>query len=266
MSNATTIPHTPRSMFAWLRQRRSPIAIPDAKWTVACRDIAWTHGLDPLQNERLREHTGRFLRDKRFSAAAGLELDDEDCLRLAILACLPVLALGYEWLRGWHEVIVYPGQFRVQRENEDEESGVVSQSHDWLAGESWLQGPLILSLDDVAFDLAHPYDGNNLVAHEIAHKLDMLDGGSNGVPPLPPDRRQRWLSVFQTAYEAFCAEVEAERETWLDPYAAEAPDEFFAVTSEAYFSDPWGLAEVHPDVHRELRAFYGIELQAPAAA
>lgn len=254
-------------MFSWFRSRRSPVAIPDEAWRGACLDIAWVHSLTSAQSTRLREHTGCFLRDKRFAAAAGLDLDDRDCLRIAVLACLPVLALGYEWLRGWNEVIVYPGQFRVRREWQDDDSGIVNQSHDWLAGESWLQGPLILSLDDIRLDLDQPYEGNNLVAHEIAHKLDMLDGCSDGVPPLPQaDRRRRWIGTFQAEYEQFCNDVEAGKKTWLDPYAAEAPDEFFAVTSESYFSAPDLLAQALPAVYRELRAFYEIELTVPAFA
>lgn len=254
-------------MFAWLRSRRNPVAIPEPVWAEACRDIAWTHGLSAAERTRLREHTGRFLRDKRFAAAAGLELDDDDCLRIAMLACLPVLTLGYEWLRGWSEVIVYPGQFRVRREWHDEESGIVSQSHDWLAGESWLQGPLVLSLDDISLDLEAPHEGNNLVAHEIAHKLDMLDGSSDGMPPLPDAERQdRWRQVFHEEYERFCRKVERGIETWLDPYAAEAPDEFFAVATEGYFSAPDLLALELPSVYRELRAFFGIELQVPENA
>ncbi|MND02075.1 Protein MtfA [compost metagenome] len=43
----------------------------------------------------------------------------------------------------------------------------------------------------------------------------------------------------------------------LDPYAAEAEDEFFAVVSEYYFTAPDVLAEHHPEVHAEFRAFYG---------
>lgn len=248
-------------MPTWFRKRRiAQIEIADADWREACADIALTSRLAPDASDQLRGHVGQFLHHKRLSGAAGLTLDADDHLRIAILACLPVTVLGYDWLRGWSEVIVYPGQFRVRREDHDEESGVVSESDDWLAGEAWQQGPLILSLDDIRQDLEDPFSGNNLVAHEVAHKLDMLDGHVDGMPPLPDgDRRRRWQQVFQHAFDAFRLDVEDGHDTVIDPYAAESPGEFFAVTSEVFFSAPEVLAEVHPDVHAELKAFYGIE-------
>ncbi len=249
-------------MRAWFRnQRNAQVAIDDADWRNACQDIELTSRLSEQARTRLRGHVGYFLRQKRFSGAAGLSLDDDDHLRIAMLACLPVTGLDPTWLRGWSEVIVYPGQFRVRREEYDEESGIVSESHDWLAGEAWQQGPLILSLDDIRQDLEDPFSGNNLVAHEVAHKLDMLDGHVDGVPPLPDrQRQQRWQAVFQHEFDVFRSSVDAGEDTMLDPYASESPDEFFAVTSEVYFSAPALLRQFHPAIHEELRQFYGVEL------
>ena len=51
-------------------------------------------------------------------------------------------------------------------------------------------------------------------------------------------------------------------ETALDPYGAESPAEFFAVTSEAFFETPHILQREYPDVYRQLAAFYR---QDPAA-
>lgn len=249
-------------MCAWFRKRRAAqVAIDDADWRSACEDIELTSRLSGDSVARLRDCVGHFLQHKRISGAAGLSLDSDDHLRIAILACLPVIGLGPDWLRGWSEVIVYPGQFRVRREEHDEESGIVSESHDWLAGEAWQQGPLILSLDDIRQDLDDPFSGNNLVAHEVAHKLDMLDGHVDGIPPLPDrDRHQRWQAVFQREFDSFRAAVDADEDTALDPYASESPDEFFAVTSEVYFSAPELLRQFHPAIHEELRQFYGVEL------
>lgn len=249
-------------MLAWLRQfKRGPALIADDDWADACDDILLCTKLTPALRERLRGDAARFLHEKTITGAHGLALDDADRLRIAMLACLPVVGLDYGWLAGWSQVIVYPGQFRVRRHQHDEVSGVVSEMDDWLAGESWQQGPLILSLDDIREDLDDPFAGFNLVAHEIAHKLDMRDGHANGVPP-QPDRASfdRWVAVFQHEFEAFQAAVDRGEETPMDPYAAESPDEFFAVASETYFSAPALLADHYPAIHGELRRFYRVEL------
>ncbi|MDX1656482.1 MAG: zinc-dependent peptidase, partial [Candidatus Competibacteraceae bacterium] len=58
------------------------------------------------------------------------------------------------------------------------------------------------------------------------------------------------------AYEDFCIRVERQEPTWLDPYGAEEPGEFFAVVSEAFFELPGQLAETYPDLYQTLKGFY----------
>jgi MtfA peptidase len=85
----------------------------------------------------------------------------------------------------------------------------------------------------------------------------MLSGAADGVPPLHVGMsRAAWLKAFEDAYEGFCDAVERERETWLDPYAAEHPSEFFAVISEAFFKDPAETRRRYPEVFDQLRLFY----------
>ncbi|GMV28094.1 MAG: hypothetical protein AMXMBFR59_02190 [Rhodanobacteraceae bacterium] len=226
--------------FRRLRERLQPRPHPidDDAWKRVVGECTLVAALAPEAAARLRALCGRFLADKRFSALSGAELDDHRCLLIAALACLPVLDLGYDYLRGWRQVLVYPGEFRVRREHHDEDTGVVTEGDDALIGEAWEHGPLVLSWADIEQDLADPHSGFNVVIHEIAHKLDMLGGGSDGVPPLPPWLpRTEWIRTFQQAYDRHCAAVDAGEDTAIDPYAAESPDEFFACLVEAWYSD-----------------------------
>ena len=257
-------------MSDWLaRLRRRFAAAPrigDGDWNTLLASSALFQPLSAGERAALRALVERFLARKTFSAAAGHELSAAHCLAIAALACLPVLHLGFDWLAGWREVIVYPGEFRVKREHHDEHSGVVTEIEDELIGEAWERGPLILSWADVATDLAHPFDGFNVVVHEIAHKLDMLDGALNGVPRLPAAvSRRDWLAAMQPAYDALLRAVRRGRETLIDPYAAENVDEFFAVVSELHFSDPATLRRAAPAVADVLARFYGRRPVAVAA-
>ena len=236
--------------------------VPEPLWRQALDRCSLLAERPPEQQAQLRTLAARFLADKRYAPARGLPLDDLRCLLIAVQACLPVLHLGYGRLRGWREVIVYPDAFRVRREHHDEATGVVTEGEDELAGEAWEHGPLVLSWADIEEDLDAPHAGLNVVVHEIAHKLDMQGGGSDGVPPLPAHvARRDWIVTFQRAYDAHCRAVERGRRTLIDPYAAEAADEYFAVVSELHFSAPAVLARAAPEVARLLRAFY----DAPAA-
>lgn len=244
-------------MFDWLTRRRR-LSIPDALWREAVDAVRLLDAYDEPARARLRELVAGFLARKALTPARGLVLDDHMRLVVAIQSCLPVLHLGLGWLDGWHEIILYPGQFRVRRRHEDSDTQVVTEWDDELAGESWSHGPLILSWADVAQDLAEPFDGFNVVIHEIAHKLDMLDGDSDGVPPIRGlEPLRAWKRALAEGHAALAAAVDAGQETVMDPYAAEAPDEFFAVASEYYFSAPDVLVAHYPAVHAGLAGFYG---------
>ena len=126
-------------------------------------------------------------------------------------------------------------------------------------GEAWLQGPLILSWADVA----PAADGVNVVIHEFAHKLDMLNGDANGYPPLHKGMsREAWTHAFTAAYEDFCRRADAREDMPIDDYAAESPAEFFAVMSEAFFEIPRAVMASYSEVYAQLAAFYR---QDPAA-
>ena len=124
-----------------------------------------------------------------------------------------------------------------------------------VSGESWLGGPLILSWEDVS--AAEAGLGYNVVIHEFAHKLDMLNGDANGFPPLHADMsRQAWSEAFGEAYAIFAGvSMRMRRSKWI-PYAAENPAEFFAVMSEAFFEIPLSVKLHFPGVYEQLALFY----------
>jgi Mlc titration factor MtfA (ptsG expression regulator) len=242
----------------------SPPPLADEPWRDALEACVLAQRLDGARQDELRRLVGVFLVRKRFHALAGAELSESLRTLIAMQACLPVLQQGPRALRGWREILVYPGEFKVRRSHHDDRSGVVTESDDILIGEAWEHGPLVLSLADVELDLAQPWDGYNVVVHEIAHKLDMLDGPPDGVPPLPPHiSRRQWIVSFQRAFDLLSNDVARGRDTLIDPYASESPDEFFAVASELHWSQPGVLRRADAAVADLLQAYYGV---SPALA
>jgi hypothetical protein len=200
---------------------------------------------------KLKDLVLLFLAEKEFAGAHGIEVTDAMRVAIAAQACLPILELGLDWYRGWHGVVVYPGDFRVHRREVDEH-GVMHEWEDELAGEAMPGGPVVLSWDAAAHEAAM-----NVVIHEFTHKLDMLNGDADGLPPLHPGMDLRaWTAAFAAAYQGFCDALERGRDTWLDPYAAEHPSEFFAVVSEAFFTDAAETRRRYPDVYEQLALFY----------
>ncbi len=239
----------------WRRERIVTRARLDAGlWHSVVASLPFLRGLTASECERLRACVVLFLHVKSIHGAGGLELDERMQLTIAAQACLLVLNLDIDYYRGWVEVIVYPDEFVPAGEYTDE-AGVVHTAHEPLAGEAWLQGPLILSWADVA--PADDGSGVNVVIHEFAHKLDMLNGDADGFPPLHKGMsRAAWWDAFNAAYADFCTRVEAGEELAIDPYAATSPGEFFAVMSEAFFEIPHAVRDLYPGVYHQLQLFY----------
>jgi hypothetical protein len=247
----------------WLKQKAlDRVQVSDAQWHEAEARLPFLVHLNADERKCLREMAREFLADKEWSAAGDLVLTPEIQLSIALQACLPVLNLGLDHYRGWVGIVVYPGDFVIQRQIMDED-GVVHEYDDAVLGEAWEGGPVIVSW----FDHPEDADGVNVVIHEFAHKLDMGNGTVDGFPRLPADMsRHAWAAAFEPAYKDFCARVDSGEDTFLDPYAVEHPAEFFAVMSEAFFETPDVLSEEYPAVYEQLRRFYRQDpLRRPAS-
>lgn len=239
----------------WRRQRAlQNAALPDKTWHAAISGLSILRGLSEVELHNLRELVTLFLNEKQLVAAGGLHLNDELRIRIAAQACLPILNLGLDYYAGWVSVIVYPDEFVPEHEFTDQD-GVVHLSHYPVKGESWERGPVILSGADAMH--SGEQDGVNVVIHEFAHKLDMLNGAMNGFPPLHQGMSsEQWSQSFTTAFADFSTKVNAGAKMAIDSYGAESPAEFFAVMSEAFFEIPNILLQEYPEVYQQLKGFY----------
>ncbi len=259
-------------MFSWLKKKRreralSAYAIPDDEWQRALHELPFLEHYDPKLIARLRELSTLFLVEKSITSGAeegeyALEVTPQMRIVIAIQACVLLLGKGgtvadaIEDFANFENVIVYPGDFPQSYDYEDE-YGVVHKLDEPIAGESWEGGPVLLSWPVV--EAGYIESGMSLVIHEFAHKLDMLNGDIDGIPPLPREQIEPFRSAITEAYEDFCIHVDANEATAIDPYAAEAIDEFFAVTCEVFFEEPKLLRLEYPDYFQQLRAFFRID-------
>jgi len=228
--------------------------IPALEFESAVARLPILAGLAADDLSRLREQASLLLHDKQFSAAGGAEVGRAVRLAIALQACLLTLNLDEAIYRGWRELILYPDEF-LRPHEEIDVAGVVHRSRDILSGESWHGGPLVLSIAD-AWESGQG-SGVNVVLHEFAHKLDMLNGDANGFPPLHRGMdAAAWARDFSAAYEDLCGRVDAGEETGIDPYATANPAEFFAVLTEVFFETPAILHHEYSGVYEQMRQFY----------
>ncbi len=237
---------------------RAP-SISDAVWNRTVGSLPIIDRLDDQEMERLRSLAQNFVRRMQFRWTDDLTPDDAVPACVAVQACLPVLNLGLSWYSRWKTVLIVPEDYETDVTNIDE-AGVVHEGTEFAAGEYDSFGLIVMSLIDI--DQSGRGTGYNVIIHEAAHVIDARTGAVDGAPPLHTDMDpRRWTNAFTAAYDdlqrrAISRGKRTRRKSALDPYAAEAPEEFFAVTSEMFFERPLRLRSEYPAVYDELALFY----------
>lgn len=230
-------------------------AIVDNLWLETTAQLPLLDALEPGERSRCRVLATLFIHDKAFSGAQGLKVTESMKVVIAAQACVPILKLGLDAYDGWHEIIVYPDAFQVERQYTDE-SGLVIHEKNVLTGEAWQQGPVILSWTDIARDSFRLHPGQHVVIHEFAHKLDMLNGRANGMPPLHPEMPiEQWTASLSQAYDHLIKNLQLYN-TSINSYAATNPAEFFSVVCEYFFTAPEILYHNFPDVYQQLKRYF----------
>lgn len=219
------------------------------------RWFPWWLALDHDERRRLLEYTGELTRSLRWEAAKGFRITDE--VRVAVSAHASLLVLGLDdGLANYAEVssvivhastIVRTGQHHIG-------DGLYSDGDDPLIGEAIHRGPVVLAWDAVADQALRPQRGENVVLHEFAHRLDMLDGITDGTPPLPDDAAlARWVEVCTASLARLRGH---HAPSCIRAYATTNPAEFFAVATEVFFIRPDALKEEDPALFGLLRDYY----------
>lgn len=251
-------------IFTWHRnrRRRKLLAQPfPPQWLEYLhKNVAHYAYLSEAEQDKLRDDLRVFIAEKNWEGCKGLQITDELRVTIAAQACLLVLNLPVNHFERVKTILVYPSGFLASHWHY-----YSSSPEDFMAtsGQSWYRGPVILAWEDVLAEGRNPGHGKNIVYHEFAHQLDMLDGEVNGTPPLDtPQQYERWREVMTREYERLIRASEQGKVTLLDDYGATNEGEFFAVATECFFDKPAQMQARHPQLYELLRDYYR---QDPAA-
>jgi Mlc titration factor MtfA (ptsG expression regulator) len=224
----------------------------DAWRTLLATTMAHWELLDDDERQRLGERAVDFLASKRWEAAHGFDMSDEVTMLISAEASLITLELADDAYRGVDTIIVHPTTM-VMRGQHSQVQGVVSDDPMPIIGQANHNGPVMVAWDAARFQARHPEEGNNVVFHEFAHKLDMLTGTANGTPPMESlEFETAWVSACTAAYER----VVDGRSKVLRSYAGVNTAEFFAVATEVFFDTPGPLVTHEPDLYAVLADWY----------
>ena len=250
-------------MLHWFRQRRrkrlTQAPFPSSWEEIIRRNVAHYCMLEDAERAKLRGLIQVFISEKNWEGAGGLELDDEIRVTISAQACLLILDLPHNYYRNVQSIVVYPSTVvPPQRKPGFFETALAPVDMEQpILGQAFLQGPVIIIWDAALRGSRHPELGHNVIYHEFAHKLDMLNGAADGTPPLHSRAEYRdWVRICSHEYQRLRRDVSMGRKSFLHSYGATSEAEFFAVATEQFFDQPKRMLDQAPDLYRVLQEYY----------
>ncbi len=249
-------------IFAWLERRRRAALLETPappQWAeTLSAEYELFDRLPPDHRARLIDIARILVAEKSWEGAGGFELDDRAQVLVAAQAALLLVGIEHDYYDNIDSVVIYPAGYRIPGGRAGPGGMVVDTAERAVLGTAHTTGVVVLSWKDARRGGNDADDGRNLVYHEFAHALDMLDGVVDGTPPLPDRETYRtWFEVMTKYYERLVdAAARGRRKTLLDTYGATNVAEFFAVATEAFFEKPRQMQRKLPDLYETLQLFY----------
>lgn len=240
----------------WRRQRELQQPFPEAWRQLLKARVPLYNRLPQRLKTDLEQRVQLFLAEKTFYGCDGFDIDDTVRVTIAGHACLLIVARPYDDYNEVSSILVYPSAYQVMEPRQ--QGMVVDMTHQVRAGEASSIGRVVLSWDDCEQGALSPDSHHNVILHEFAHQLDYLDGTADGAPPLSGAQADHWQKTMSEAYAHLQQSLSYRQTSWLDPYGATEPAEFFAVLTETFFQQPAHLFDKQPRVYETLCGFYRI--------
>ncbi len=176
------------------------------------------------------------------------EVEDLDRLLIASAAVIPVFSISDWQYINLHEVLLYPGTF-----NQDFEQNGFDRPVTGMVGTGPMQHKMILTKWQLRQGFVNNSNMHNTAIHEFVHLIDKMDGTMDGVPEIILERKyvKQWKNLMDSTIwqmKTYGSDI--------DMYGATSPIEFFAVISEYFFEQPETLKANHTELYEMLKRIY----------
>lgn len=214
------------------------------------------------EKARLRDMAQVLVEEKNWEGCGGLSLTRDMKHVIAAQAALLLVGLNLDPVKDElypqsSSILIYPSAFQSSQAKTIGPAGVVTEGLTNL-GEAWYNGPVVLSWTQALAAARGLTPGHDVTLHEFAHKLDMQDGSVNGTPLLSsPEQNEHWKIVMTGEFNRLARAAAMGAPHALNTYGLHSPGEFFAVATEAFFTRPTAVAELHPELYDTLKGYYG---------
>lgn len=241
----------------WKRRTLRAQPFPAAWLEILSQNVRDYAVLSAEEQARVRAYIQIFVAEKNWEGCGGQKMTPEVQVTIAGQVGLMTLGLEEQYFERVLSILVYPTVYRAPHQTVVAGGLVLEGGDSFRSGEAWPRGPVIFSWADV-LAAGQRETAGNVVYHEFAHQLDMLNGASaDGNPPLESDElARRWPGVMKEHYDELVHDCREGEGTLLDCYGATNRAEFFAVATETFFTRGRTMAVVHPPLYEMLREFY----------
>jgi MtfA peptidase len=234
-------------LFVFRPRRKDMIAWPEDYKDTLNDYVSFYANLEEEGKKRFEEKFEKFLLATKL-IGANANIEDLDTVLIGAAAVIPVYYItDWEYVN-LKEVLVYPGNFNTEFEQEGHErmiSGMVGTGH--------LQNVMILSKWELRQGFINSQSNRNTALHEFIHLVDKMDGTLDGVPELLLERK--YIAQWKQLIEQTMLDVRNGISD-IDAYAATSPVECFAVISEYFFEQPEAFQANHPELNTLLQRIF----------
>lgn len=209
--------------------------------------VKFYRNLNEEAKEQFDKRVEQFLSSIKITGV-NAEVEDLDRLLIAAGAIIPVFAIRDWQYINLHEVLVYPGAFNADYDQEGPDRPAAG-----MVGTGAMQHVMILTKWQLRQGFINENDARNTAIHEFVHLVDKMDGTMDGVPEIILERK--YTAQWKKLMESTIAQMRMYGSD-IDMYGATNTTEFFAVISEYFFEQPERLKANHPELYEMLGRIY----------
>ena len=224
-------------LFHEIKTRIKPTKV---EWSDVLKvEFRYYQKLSPEAKKEFLSRVKYFYHSKNFIPKEGAIIKDR--MKILISASAAQLTFGLPRLRlpYFKDILIYPSAYLNRRTGKQEMGDIITE------------GRIKFSLEHIEKSLDDPFDGYNLLLHELANALRLEDYYVN-------DERnflgKEHLNDLDLHFTAMQESLKNRSITFLDKNAAENKEEFFAVSVESFFERPLEFKSELPELYMCLVA------------
>ena len=234
-------------LFAFRPKRKVLFEMPENYRDLLLDYVKFYTELEEEDKKYFEKRVQKFLSAVKITGV-NADVEDLDRVLIGAGAIIPVYYIpDWEYVH-LREVLVYPGNFNLDFDQQGNERNVTG-----MVGTGAMQNVMIISKWELRQGFINSNNNRNTAIHEFSHLIDKMDGTFDGIPEMLLERKvvPEWKQLIERTIESI-----RHAQTDIDVYGGTNEVECFAVISEYYFEQPDLFAAKHPEIYNMMQQIF----------